>query len=343
MSRAPLRYLSTLAFSAEWLAELRNRVPGVVVEQVTADAVEQVPDSLWAEVEVLHTSSALPDPDRAPRLRWVQLDTAGVDHVVGTALWASAVPITSLGGVSAGPLAEFVLFQLLGFAHHLPKLLATRDRREWPRAAHRFTEFLPTRLAGATLGVVGYGRIGRQIGRLARGHGMRVLGVTRSGRPPDPACSPPRFPEVPTGPANDPTELFGPDGLYGVLAASDYVVLVVPLTPETAGLIDSAALAAMRPGAVLVNVSRGGVLDEAALLQALRAGHLRGAALDVFATEPLPAEAPWWREPGVFVTPHVSGLAPDYAADVLALVSENLRRLLAGEQLLNCVDRVKGY
>jgi phosphoglycerate dehydrogenase-like enzyme len=135
----------------------------------------------------------------------------------------------------------------------------------------------------------------------------------------------------------------GPERLGDLLAAADYVVVVVPLTPQTRGLIDADALAAMRPDAVLVNVARGGVVDEPALLDAVRGGNLGGAVLDVFAEEPLSPDSPWWNEPNVLVTPHVAGLAPRYAEQVLDLVADNLCRFRDGRPLLNRVDRARGY
>lgn len=339
MSR--VRYLSTLSFADDWLAELRRRVPACEVAQLPADKRTDVPDDVWQTVEVLHTSTVLPGPDAAPALRWVQLDTSGVDHVRDSALWHSDVEITTIGGVSPVPLAEYVLFTILGFAHRLPAMLDVRSTRAWPTPERRWERFLPAALAGATVAVVGYGRIGREIGRLATAHGMTVVGVTRSGRE---RTAAERAAHVAFGRGSDDVvEILGPDALHEVLGRSDYVVVVVPLTAETAGLIDAEAIAAMKPGAVLVNVARGGIVDEAALLAALRRGALSGVALDVFDDEPLPPDSAWWDEPNAFVTPHVSGLAPRYAEQVLQIVAENLRRYLDGEPLLNRVDRTRGY
>ncbi|MFT4083748.1 MAG: D-2-hydroxyacid dehydrogenase [Nocardioides sp.] len=334
-------YLSTLDFDAAWLDLVRSRVPGVEVRQIRAATADDIPDAVWREVEVLHTSAVLPDPGAAPRLRWVQLDTSGVDHVVGTPLWDSRVDITTIGGVSPVPLAEYVICMILGFAHRLPALLQARETRTWPDAQERWRTMLPARLSGATVTIVGYGRIGREIGRLARAHRMDVVGVTRSGaidhaRDGTQASFGERV-------DHDGVEVVDPGRLHEVLGRSDYVVVVVPLTTETRGMIDAAALAATKPGATLVNVARGGIVDEEALLAALRSGHLAGAALDVFDVEPLPADSVWWDEPNVFVTPHASGLAPSYAEQVLDIVTSNLARFERGEPLLNLVNRDRGY
>lgn len=341
-----MQYLSLLDFDEAWLDALRSAAPGLEVTQVhMAASATDVPDDLWARVEVLHTTSVLPEPGRAPNLRWVQLDTSGCDHVRDTWLWRSDLPISTIGGVSPVPLAEYVMLMVLGLAHRLPELRAFWEDPQWPTSDERWRRFGPRPVAGTTMGIVGYGRIGREIGRLARAHGMHVVATSRTGRPPpqethdlfhDPRRQPPEA-------AYEGVELFGSDGLHEVLGRSDHVVVVVPLTDETAGLVDEKAVRAIKPGAVLVNVARGGIVDERAVADALADGRLSGAALDVFDEEPQHADSRWWSAPGVLATPHVSGLAPDYREQVQVIVAENVRRHLAGEPLVNLVDRVRGY
>ena len=337
-----MRYLSTLSFPESWLDALRTRVPGVEVLQVTAEKACDVPDEVWRGVDVLHTSAVLPDLAVAERLRWVQLDTSGVDHVRDTAVWDSDLELTTIGGVSPVPLAEYVLFAILGFAHRLPAMLQARDTRSWPTAAARWTHFGPMSLDGARLGIVGYGRIGREIGRLARAHGLRVTGLTRTGRGPSVAELAAQV-DFSRHDAGDDAEIVGPDRLHELLGSSDFVVVVAPLTDRTRNMIDADAIAALKPGAVLIDVARGGIVDEAALLAGLRSGAVGGAALDVFAHEPLAPDSPWWTEPNVLATPHIAGLAPRYEEQVLGIVATNLARFVAGQPLLNRVDRVRGY
>jgi phosphoglycerate dehydrogenase-like enzyme len=191
--------------------------------------------------------------------------------------------VTNAAGVHATPLAEFVLFAMLYFAKRMPRVLADQQRHHWERFA------LDT-LPGKTLGIVAFGHVGRAIARLARSAGLRIQALRRT--PGDPDGSP------------DADAIYPPGGLRALLSLSDYVALIVPLTPETTGLLGKAELAAMKPGAVLINVGRGQLVDEAALVEALRSGHLGGAALDVFAREPLPADSPLWDMPNVLVTPH---------------------------------------
>lgn len=348
-------YLSTLMFDDQWLDAVREQAPDVEILQVPAVTFRDVPDEVWARVHVLHTSSVLPPRAAAPKLRWVQLDTSGVDHVIGTDVWAAPdVDITTIGGVSPVPLAEYVLFAILGFSHRLPHLIALQQQRAWPAPATRFAQLMPQPLAGATVGIIGYGRIGRQIARFVRVHGMSVIGVSRSGRPPAGAREDQFDFAVDHGGATvdgaaasaanpENVEIVGPAALPEVLGRCDFVVVVVPLTDETRNLLDRAAIAAIKPGAVLINVARGGVVDEVALRDALDSGALAGAVLDVFDTEPLTSHSAWWSAPNVFLTPHVSGLAPRYAELVQQIVVENLRRFVAGRPLVNRVDRARAY
>jgi phosphoglycerate dehydrogenase-like enzyme len=266
----------------------------------------------------------------------VQLDTSGADHVVGSPLWQRHdVLLTSIGGVSERPIAGYAMLMVLAFAHRLPELVDHQRRRDWPLPPERWARFMPTRLEGSTMVVVGYGRLGRAIGAAAAAFGITVVGVRRGSD---------RAGERLGGEALDAAaRVVGPAGLADVLATADHVVVATPATPETRRLIDARALSALKAGAVLVNVSRGGVVDEEAVLAALADGRLRGYAADVFETEPLPAGHPFWSHPAVIVSPHVAGFAPDYRERVRDLVCDNLARFLAGRPLLNLVDRRLGY
>jgi glyoxylate/hydroxypyruvate reductase len=254
-----------------------------------------------------------------PRLRWVQATAAGAGEQVGAAELTdedlSRVIITSGAGVHAGPLAEFALLGMLAFAKDLPRMLA--DQR-----AHRWGHHPVAELSGRTLLIVGLGQIGAEVARLAAAFGMRVVGLNR------------------TGSGNHPyvDQLDRIDALAGWLPQADAIVISLPLTPQTSGLLDAAAIARIKPGATLVSVSRGAVLDEPALIDALLSERLAGAALDVFATEPLPADSPLWELPNVLVSPHTAGLSVFENERLVSLFIENLRRYLRGEDLLNRVD-----
>jgi phosphoglycerate dehydrogenase-like enzyme len=335
-----------MAFPEEWLARLGAVSPRLVVEQRTVAAVDEVPAEVWAGVDVLYTGSAFPEPAVAPKLRWVQLDTSGVDHVTHTPLWSSGVEITTLNGVAPVNMAEFAVMMMLAFGHRLPRMIDHQRRREWPSPAERWERFMPDELCGATLGVVGYGSIGREIGRVGHALGMRVLALRRGGGGTDAGQTRGdsyRVPALDARPDVQPDRVYRPDGMVEMLAECDYVVLIVPSTPATRHLIDERALRAMKPSAVLINLARGGVVDEVALLAALREGRLAGAALDVFEEEPLPPDSPFWGLENVIVSPHVAGFTPHYHERVMGIFAENLRRFLAGEPLLNRVDRQHGY
>jgi phosphoglycerate dehydrogenase-like enzyme len=289
-------------------------------------------------VEVLCTFQALPDPAQAPHLRWVQLMSAGADHAVDHPILTDQVVLTTTSGIHAINVGELVLTMMLAWGQRLPTLMAYQRRAEWPSG--RFALFSPQELRGGTVGIVGYGSIGREVGRLASAFGMRVLALNRSGDPVDCGYT---IPGVGDPQGSVPQRFYGPGELRNMLAECDYVVVAVPLTVTTRHLIGPDELRAMKPSAFLINVARGDVVDEPALIQALQEGWIAGAGLDVFAQEPLPADSPLWAMENVILSPHIAGFTPHYnerAADVFA---ENLRRYLAGQRLLNQVDLEQGY
>lgn len=333
-----LTYLCALPLPDAWFAELQTRMPDVAVHRMMPGDVPTA--DVLAAVDLLHTSEWLPAAADVPRLRLVQLDTSGVDHVRGTSLWESGVPIATLGGIAPVPMAEYALMSILELAHRMPVIARHRTDRTWPSNAERLASLTPRQLAGSTVGIIGYGRIGREISRLATTFGMHVLGVSRSGAR---VATAEKFDTGRATVDSDPAELFPIDRLDEVLRRSDFLVVVVPLTELTRGLVAAPQLDLLPHGAFVINIARGGIVDEAALLERLRDGRVGGVALDVFDEEPLGADAVWWTEPGVLITPHVAGLAPQYHAQTLDLVVENLTRLAEDRPLLNEVDRAAGY
>jgi phosphoglycerate dehydrogenase-like enzyme len=256
---------------------------------------------------------------RAPRLRWIQSISAGVEELASPTLPAHGVVLTNAAGVYDPGLAESVLGFVLAFSTRLLED-ARLQPGEWPADEIRL-------LRGTTASVVGAGSIGTEVGRLLRAAGLHVRGVARTPRMPDGTFD----------------AISGPDELLGELARADHVVNVLPITDTTRGMFDAAAFAAMRPHAVFVNIGRGATVDEPALIEALRSGRIAGAALDVFEDEPLPAESPLWRMSNVLVSPHRAGDHEGWARDVVALFADNLRRFVAGEPLRNVVDVELGY
>jgi phosphoglycerate dehydrogenase-like enzyme len=301
-------------------------------DAVLADAEASSGDA-DAEILIAHT----PPASRAgfPRVRWIQLMTAGVDHVALDPSW-DGVAITTASGLFTVPIAEYVIGSLFFCAQRVSARLAHAQTRNWD---DRWA-LSGTPLAGSTLVLVGYGSIGREIARLATAFRMRIIAV--KARPEVRVAS--GFSELGTGDPDGslPDEIVPDARLVEAVADADWVVLSLPLTAHTRGLFGAEAIAAMRPHAWLVNVGRGAVVDEDALLVALEAREIAGAVLDVFSQEPLPPAHPLWAAPNAMLTPHISGGLERF--DVLGeIVRQNLARLIAGEPLLNAVDRVRGY
>lgn len=273
---------------------------------------------------------SLVERDQVPslhRLRWVHVSQAGVAHMISPELTASPIVVTNSRGIRARAMAEHVIGVTLALARQLH--VAHRRQVEHAWAADEIETGGRVRtLQGRRMGVVGLGAIGTQVAQLAAALGMTAWGTRRRVT----EQAPPGVDRV-----------LPPGALHELLAASDVVVLAAALTAETHKIIDEAAIAAMKPDALLVNIGRGRLLDEDAVAAALRDGRLGGAALDVFVTEPLPADSQWWDLPNVIVTPHVSGAMEDYWTPVVALFAENLRRFERGEPLINVVDKAAGY
>ncbi|MFS8665464.1 MAG: D-2-hydroxyacid dehydrogenase [Limnochordales bacterium] len=256
---------------------------------------------------------------KAKNLRWLHKLQAGVDDVVVSGALPAGVVLTRTDGrVFARRMAEHVIAYILALSHDIRRIVLQQQAREW-------RPFVTRTVAGRTVGVAGVGDIGAEVARLAAAMGMRVVGWRRSPQP---------VPGVERMYA-------GPGEFHPFLAEADFVVIVLPLTPATRGLFDAAALAAMRPGAYLINVGRGAVVDEEALVEALRSGRLAGAALDVFVQEPLPPDHPLWAMDNVYITPHMSG--PTLPEEVCGPFLDNLERYLRGEPLAKQVALDRGY
>lgn len=334
----PIYILSTAGFSDALLARVRAVSDRVVLTQYTASDPAEVPAEEFARAEILHTFRALPQPSQAPRLRWVQLNSAGANHVLDHPLFRADVMFTTTSGLHAINIAEYVMASILAWSRHFPVLFDYKRRSVWP-GDERWTRFVPRELRGATLGVVGYGSIGREVGRLACSLGMTVLALKRHPQQRDD----PGFSFVGDADGCLPEMIYGPDQLVQLLPLCDYVVLAVPLNAETRHRVGERELRAMKPTAYLVNIARGEVVDEAALVRALQEGWIAGAGLDVFEQEPLPADSPLWKLDNVILTPHVSGFSPHYDERAIEIFVENLRRYIEGRPLLNVVDVALGY
>ena len=328
-------------FSDEVVARLHDAAPGADVRRYATHSLAEVPPEALARAEVLYSAGDLPAPEAAPNLKWVHVHSAGVDGVIRHPLFLRAreagrpITLTTSAGVHGINISEYVVMMLLAFAHRLHRAFDMMQRRAW---SHDRLSFLPAELHGATVGIIGYGGIGRQVARRCLAFGMRVLVMRHSRR--GAGADEPAHVEQAGSPG---VEFVSRDNLNTLLSASDYVVLAVPLSPQTFHLIDRDAIARMKPNAVLVNIGRGDVVDEPALIDALRERRIGGAGLDVFSQEPLPADSPLWRLDNVILTPHIAGITPKYDERAGAVFAENLRRYAAGEPLLNRVDFERGY
>jgi phosphoglycerate dehydrogenase-like enzyme len=263
----------------------------------------------------------------ARRLRWLHSPAAGVGGMLFPEMLASPIVITNSRGMSGDTIAEHVLAVTLAIFRRLPHAFRSQQARDWAQDAIGAEG--NRSIAGSRILVVGLGAIGLAVARRMTALGARVAGIRRR---PD-ASAPPDGVEL----------VAAPDQLHRLLASADVVVISAPHTRDTRGLIGRAELAAMTPDAVLVNVSRGQLIDEPALVAALEAGAIAGAALDVFNDEPLPADSPFWGMENVLITPHTSGFRPDHWDAAVALFADNLRRFEAGRDLINVVDKAAGY
>src|SRR5258708_5208086 len=307
-----------------------------------ADAIRR----RWPEMHVIH----LPDYDRLPeelpdtdifvgyslrakqlkdakKLKWIPSTAAGVAQLMDAELRDSGILVTNPRGVFSVSMAEHAMGLLLALARNFPASVRQQDQSRWAQQELWDKPQHLTELNGQILLIVGYGSIGRELGRRARAFDMRVWGVTRSGE----------------GGRTHAEGIVAGARLDDVLPEADYVVIAAPETEETKHLIGAAQIARMKRGARLINVARGSLLDEAALVRALESGVLGGAALDVAETEPLPAESPMWKAPNLFLTPHTSGVSDRLWDRQPEILIELLERWFEGRELFNRVDFARGY
>lgn len=317
---------------------IRAAAPGA---RLVSISFEGLADGPLDDVEVL-LRGPLPAPTferlvaRCPALRWVHSATAGVERVLIPSALARDLTITNARGVFSRPIAEYVMLMVLAITRRLPELLELQRERTWqPLGA--------VELRDVTVGVVGLGSIGRAVAALATAFGCRVIATRRQVAAGDAAG--PGVADQAEQPTVEPRleRVLPPERLPDLLAECDFVVLALPLTADTDSLFDAATLARCKPGAWLINVARGGLVDERALVRALRDGPLGGAVLDAFRDEPLAPDSPFYDLPNVILTPHTSWSSGRVLERSIALFCDNLRRYAAGEPLHNVVDPNVGY
>lgn len=300
----------------------------IAAEQRGDSAAKERLDKLLAEAEIIYGSMILlPLLPRmiakAPKLRWIQAQHAGVEKFLIPEIVESPVILTSSTGMHATPIAEFVIGRMLMFAKLAPLCFRLQQDKLWKRIS------FPSVLASQTLGIIGLGSIGKELARLAKAFRMRVLATRRSAKQ--------------VGRARYVDTVLPPHEMARLLSESDFVALTLPFTHETERMIGREELWMMKLSAYLINVSRGNIVDEEALIQALQVNRISGAALDAFDTEPLPADSRLWELPNVILSPHISGTMSDYGEKATEIFVKNLKRYLEGKKLFNVVDKKRGY
>ncbi len=321
----------------EWVERLK-RVSSEITIEHQSSLSEQ--DALWQEVEVLYGFPwKVPSVEQSPRLRWVQLYSAGADRLIGSTLFQSDVMITTASGVHAINIAEYVFAMTLAWYRGLPQLFAWKQSKEWDKDKES-TDSSIQEIHGKTIGIVGYGSIGRQVARLAQAYGMRILAMQHGTNRKDSGY---QFPNVGDPEGTLPQKYYTFDQLREMVQECDVVVAAVPLTNETKAMFNAEVFQAMKESAIFVNIARGDVCDEDALIDALKNKKIAGAALDVFREEPLPSTSPLWDLPNALMSSHNSGVTPNYNERAATIFEANLGRYLAGQPLYNLVDKKRGY
>jgi len=321
-----LKVVTTFPFSTESQQLLKEAAATEAVEVTTADELS----AHLSDAEILCSYFIPADwHAQAPKLRWIQFPGAGVDSLATTGLLDanSEVIVTTAAGIHAETISEYVFGSMLMFNWNWPQMVRLQDNHVWARSATWY-HLGGRELAGQTLGIIGLGHIGRRIAQLAQAFGMRVIGMRRS-------ITGEQEPDI--------DQFFLPEQLHELLRLCDYVVISVPLTRETEKFIGEDELRIMRSNAYLVNIARGKVIDEQALIRALGERWIAGAGLDVTEEEPLSSESPLYSMPNVILTPHISGNSAHYDTRLAALFADNLKRYRSGQQLQNQYEPSRGY
>lgn len=329
--------LITVNFSDEIISRIQEVSDQLnVMHHTTA-----VPDDVWDAAEVLCTARLYPEPSQVPNLRWIQLISAGFNRALREPIAnTEQVIVTSASGIHARQIANYCLMMILAFNYKLPKMLFFQRRNEWPNNRDQFN---PLGLHQQTLGIVGYGSIARELARLAQQLGMTVLATKRDIRRPAETAG--DYSPDGTGDPEGiiPERLYPGHALATMASECDYLVVTAPLTDETHHMVNEAVFKAMKPSSVIINIARGSLIDEQAMIEALSTGEIGGAALDVFEEEPLPASNPLWEMDNVIISPHVSGASASYNELVADLFIANLKRYLEGKELMNKFNHEAGY
>ncbi|MDF1519336.1 MAG: D-2-hydroxyacid dehydrogenase [Brevefilum sp.] len=335
-----INLLSTIDLSEDARSRIKGVAEHVKLTVIPTNKPGDISEESWQETEVLLTQGVLPESEIAPNLRWVQFHSAGVDTYVDHPLFSEVIA-TNMSGAIAWQIGEYVLMTLLAFGQKLPRLITNKRNKHWPKSKEKRQDLMPLELRDSTVGILGYGSIGRQVARLLVPFGPTVLAAKKDVMHPEDDGYIRDGMGDPHGDFFD--RLYPMEALHSMLSECDFVVLTLPLTENTRNIIDEAALTVMKPSAYLVNVGRGELIDQDALIAALKAKEIAGAALDVFEEEPLPEDSPLWEMENVIISPHVAGISRHLEDETLTLFVENLNRYLSELPLYNRIDVDKGY
>lgn len=332
-----MKILVAAALTQEAIDRLREAVGEQELTYRPCNRAEELTAHFDPKTEVLLTR-ILPDLTITPNLKWIQTFGAGVDHILSHPLCQPPVKVTTSSGIHAEQMAELVFAFILYFQRSLGKMQTYCKLRKWPKPFELNHFFERSSLRNQTLGIAGFGAIGQAVGRIGNAFGMNILAFRRHrGK-----SSSLRL-HTSTGTSFSFQEMYDLEGLRKLAAVSDYMAICLPLTKETNHLINDDVLRQMKPTSILINVGRGAVVDEQALLGVLRTKRIAGAALDVYEREPLPTNHPFYSMDNVFLSPHVGGTRADYDMMVVEVFAENLARYLSGQPLLNEVNWTLQY
>ena len=305
---------------------LRKEFPQLEIVHLSDD--DQIENQI-SDAEIVVTWTLRPNQfNAAKKLRWIHSPAAAVHQLLFPELIASDVILTNGSEVHGSTVAELVIALIFALAKKLPLAMRCQQQRVWGQNEVWESQPQPREVAGATLGLIGLGSIGTEVAKRASALGMRVIAVRNRMEAEKP---------------ENVEQVYASSQIDLMLSKSDYVVIAAPLTASTAGMINAARLASMKPDAYLINVSRGQLVDESALAEALRSKKIAGAALDVFEKEPLPPDSPLWDLQNLLITPHIAGFSGKLWEKHYAFFTENLRRYLSHQPLIATVDKSKGY